>query len=59
MPTYGVRFENICGDYLTYTIEADNELEAFNEGMDKFENEDESITDGYELEGVFKHPEEE
>ena len=55
MDLWCVRYANLCGQHISYDVEAENEVEAWDIAKQKFQAEDPDLVAGYELEGVYKY----
>lgn len=55
MDKWLVRYRNICGQHIAYTVYAEDQVEAWEIAEKQFQNEDPTITAGYELEGVYHY----
>lgn len=55
MDQWLVRYQNICGETIGYTVEAEDNVEAWDKAEKLFNAEDPDKTKGYELEGVYHY----
>ena len=52
-----VRYKNMAGEYIAFTVEANDQCEAWDIGDRMFKGTDPSVTAGYELDVICEMPE--